>query len=359
MASSSISTGSRTPCCGCGRSPPQRGFSRLPGSRNGAPPTPIREGSHPLKWADELLPAARVLLLQSPRSAGALLRRVRRRRDAEICEGPHQGAPHGGQGPRADQQGRLPRPLRRGSGAGRLSRRRLVHVRRRIRHRRDHRPARHERRDRRAAAHLSARAVERLVIAGPAGGLEVAVNLPAGEPAGLALVAHPHPLQGGSLDNKVAQTLAKTFAAIGYAAVRFNFRGVGKSEGTFDEGAGETEDALAALAFARERFGDALPLALAGFSFGSYVQTRVAARVAFERLVLVGAAVGRFEVGNVPPETIVIHGEEDDVVALADVFAWARPQALPVVVFPGCGHFFHGRLVQLQQVITALYPRQR
>ena len=206
---------------------------------------------------------------------------------------------------------------------------------------------------------MSARAVERLVIAGPAGGLEVAVNLPAGEPTGLALVAHPHPLQGGSLDNKVAQTLAKTFAAIGYAAVRFNFRGVGKSEGTFDEGAGETDDALAALAFARERFGDALPLALAGFSFGSYVQTRVAARVAFERLVLVGAAVGRFEVADVPPETIVIHGEEDDVVALADVFAWARPQALPVVVFPGCGHFFHGRLVQLQQVITALYPRQR
>ena len=206
---------------------------------------------------------------------------------------------------------------------------------------------------------MSARAVERLVIAGPAGGLEVAVNLPAGEPTGLALVAHPHPLQGGSLDNKVAQTIAKTFAAIGYAAVRFNFRGVGKSEGRFDEGAGETEDALAALAFARERFGDALPLALAGFSFGSYVQTRVAARVAFERLVLVGAAVGRFEVADVPPETIVIHGEEDDVVALADVFAWARPQALPVVVFPGCGHFFHGRLVQLQQVITALYPRQR
>ena len=206
---------------------------------------------------------------------------------------------------------------------------------------------------------MSARAVERLVIAGPAGGLEVAVNLPAGEPTGLALVAHPHPLQGGSLDNKVAQTLAKTFAAIGYAAVRFNFRGVGKSEGRFDEGAGETDDALAALAFARERFGDALPLALAGFSFGSYVQTRVAARVAFERLVLVGAAVGRFEVADVPPETIVIHGEEDDVVALADVFAWARPQALPVVVFPGCGHFFQGRLVQLQQVITALYPRQR
>jgi alpha/beta superfamily hydrolase len=205
---------------------------------------------------------------------------------------------------------------------------------------------------------LNVRGVERLVVAGPAGALEVAVNLPPGEPAGIALVAHPHPLQGGSLDNKVAQTLAKTFAAIGYAAVRFNFRGVGASEGSFDEGVGETDDALAALAYARGRFGDALPLALAGFSFGSYVQTRVAARVAFERLVLVGPAVGRFEVGDVPPETIVVHGEEDDVVPLADVFAWARPQGLPVVVFPGCGHFFHGRLLQLQQVVTALYPRR-
>jgi alpha/beta superfamily hydrolase len=205
---------------------------------------------------------------------------------------------------------------------------------------------------------LNVRGVERLVVAGPAGALEVAVNLPPGEPAGIALVAHPHPLQGGSLDNKVAQTLAKSFAAIGYAAVRFNFRGVGASEGTFDEGVGETDDALAALAYARGRFGDALPLALAGFSFGSYVQTRVAARVAFERLVLVGPAVGRFEVGDVPPETIVVHGEEDDVVPLADVFAWARPQGLPVVVFPGCGHFFHGRLLQLQQVVTALYPQR-
>jgi alpha/beta superfamily hydrolase len=141
--------------------------------------------------------------------------------------------------------------------------------------------------------------------------------------------------------------------------VRFNFRGVGASAGTFDDGIGETQDALAALAFARGRFGASLPLALAGFSFGSYVQTRVARQVAFERLVLVGPAVGRFEVGNVPAETIVIHGEEDDVVPLADVFAWARPQSLPVVVFPGCGHFFHGRLVQLQQVVTALYPRPR
>jgi hypothetical protein len=205
---------------------------------------------------------------------------------------------------------------------------------------------------------LSQRTAERLAIAGPAGPLEVAINVPDGAPVGLALVAHPHPQQGGTLDNKVVQTLAKTFVALGYAAVRFNFRGVGQSAGAFDEGVGETDDALAALAHGRARFGVALPLALAGFSFGTFVQTRVAQSVEFERLVLVAPAVGRFTIGSVPPETIVIHGEEDDVVPLADVFAWARPQALPLIVFPGCGHFFHGRLVQLQQVVTSMYPRR-
>jgi hypothetical protein len=205
---------------------------------------------------------------------------------------------------------------------------------------------------------LSPRTAERLAIAGPAGPLEVAINVPDGAPVGLALVAHPHPQQGGTLDNKVVQTLAKTFVALGYAAVRFNFRGVGQSAGAFDEGVGETDDALAALAHGRARFGVALPLALAGFSFGTFVQTRVAQSVEFERLVLVAPAVGRFTIGSVPPETIVIHGEEDDVVPLAEVLAWARPQALPLIVFPGCGHFFHGRLVQLQQVVTSMYPRR-
>lgn len=202
---------------------------------------------------------------------------------------------------------------------------------------------------------MSSRIAERVLIDGPAGKLELAVNEPAGAPKGLALVAHPNPLQGGTLDNKVAQTLAKTFVARGYATVRFNFRGVGESQGTFDNGVGETEDALAALAHGRQRFGE-VPLALAGFSFGSFVQTRVAQQVAFERLVLVGPAVNRFKVDQVAAETIVIHGEEDDVVPLADVFAWARPQQLPIVVFPGGSHFFHGRLVQLQRVLTAIYP---
>jgi len=202
---------------------------------------------------------------------------------------------------------------------------------------------------------LTPSTTRRLVIDGPAGPLEIVYNVPQAAPRGLALVAHPLPTHGGTLDNKVVQTLAKTFYALGYVAARFNFRGVGKSAGTFDEGEGETQDALAALAHAQSGFGADLPVVLAGFSFGSYVQTRVAQRVHAQRLVLVGPAVGRFKVAAVAANTIVIHGEEDEIVPLADVLAWARPQELPIVVFPGCGHFFHGRLPQLQRVITGMW----
>jgi alpha/beta superfamily hydrolase len=198
------------------------------------------------------------------------------------------------------------------------------------------------------------RGEQRLSIAGPSGALELALNLPEQGPRGIALVAHPHPLQGGTMDNKVVQTLAKTFAGLGYVSVRFNFRGVAGSAGVFDDGAGETDDALAALAHARTAYGD-LPVVLAGFSFGTFVQTRVAQQVTAERMVLIAPAVARFGTSSVPVDTIVIHGEEDDVVALADVFAWARPQQLPIVVFPGCGHFFHGRLPQLTRVIAGMW----
>ena len=204
---------------------------------------------------------------------------------------------------------------------------------------------------------MTPRTTERLAVDGPAGEIEVVVNVPSAMPRGIALVCHPHPLQGGTLDNKVVQTLAKTFFALDYVATRFNFRGVGQSAGTFDEGIGETDDALAVLGHVRARFGAALPIALAGFSFGSFVQTRVAEHVQAEGLVLVGPAVNRFPVQAVPAQTVVVHGEEDDVVPLADVFAWARPQQLPIVVFPGCGHFFHGRLPQLARIVTSLWPR--
>jgi alpha/beta superfamily hydrolase len=198
------------------------------------------------------------------------------------------------------------------------------------------------------------RGEQRLSIAGPSGALELALNVPEQSARGIALVAHPHPLQGGTMDNKVVQTLAKTFAGLGYVSVRFNFRGVAGSAGVFDDGAGETDDALAALAHARTAYGE-LPVVLAGFSFGTFIQTRVMARVPPERMVLIAPAIARFGTVAVPADTIVIHGEEDDVVALADVFAWARPQQLPVVVFPGCGHFFHGRLPQLTRVIAGMW----
>ena len=202
---------------------------------------------------------------------------------------------------------------------------------------------------------MTPRTTRRATIDGPAGALEVVVNAPEATPTGIALVAHPNSQQGGTLDNKVVQTLARTFFALGYAAVRFNFRGVGHSGGAFDDGIGETDDALTVLAWARATFGTELPVVLAGFSFGSYVQTRVAQRVVPQRMVLIGPAVGRFAVGHVPADTIVIHGEEDDVVPLAAVLAWARPQELPIIVFPGCGHFFHGRLPQLARVITGMW----
>ena len=205
---------------------------------------------------------------------------------------------------------------------------------------------------------MTPKTTERDVIAGPAGALEIVINAPSVTPVGVALIAHPHPQQGGTLDNKVVQTLAKTFFALGYAAVRFNFRGVGASAGTFDAGDGETGDAIAALAHARRKFGEPLPVALAGFSFGSFVQTRVAKQIDAERLVLIAPAVKRFAVEDVKPDTIVVHGDEDDVVALSDVLSWARPQQLPIVVFPGCGHFFHGRLLQLQRIVTDLWHRR-
>jgi uncharacterized protein len=190
------------------------------------------------------------------------------------------------------------------------------------------------------------------VIDGPAGAIEILIETPAvNPPAGIALVCHPHPLQGGTMDNKVTQTLAKAFLELNYVAVRFNFRGVGKSAGEFDHGIGETDDAALVLRAARERFGESLPIAAAGFSFGTFVQTRLLPQSQPKLLVLVGPAVKRFDIPEVPRDTLVVHGEADDVVPLADVMEWARPQALPIVVFPETGHFFHGRLSELKQCV--------
>jgi alpha/beta superfamily hydrolase len=185
-------------------------------------------------------------------------------------------------------------------------------------------------------------------VAGPAGKIECAVDEPEGRASrGVALVAHPHPLFGGTLDNKVAQTLARAFVELGYTAWRPNFRGVGASEGTHDHGRGEVEDLAAVLGHAKSD----QPV-LAGFSFGAAVQTRLTQTVKPERMALVGVAVKYLVAMPVPADTILIHGEEDSTVPLADVLAWARPQDLPVVVVPGADHFFHRRLAILRAIIT-------
>src|SRR4051812_26060173 len=187
-------------------------------------------------------------------------------------------------------------------------------------------------------------------VAGPAGRIECAVDAGEGEgPArGAALIAHPHPQFGGTLDNKVVQTLARAFVELGYEAWRPNFRGIGESEGAYDGGHGEVEDLLAVYQH--------LPpgkIALAGFSFGAAMAARLAPRVQAERMVLVGVAVTNFKVPPVPAGTLVIHGELDETIPLADVLAWARPQELPVVLVPGADHFFHRKLHVLRGIVTS------
>jgi len=189
-------------------------------------------------------------------------------------------------------------------------------------------------------------------IAGPAGALECAINDPADAPRGVAVVCHPHPLHGGTMDNKVVQTLARAFVQLGHRCVRFNFRGIGASQGAWDEGAGEVDDALAVIAAFRE---PAMPLLLAGFSFGGYVAASAAHRLPEgakpQRLVLVGPATRSFTTPAVPPDTLVIHGEHDDVVPLQATLDWARPLSLPITVVPGGGHFFHGQLPLLKDIV--------
>ncbi len=197
---------------------------------------------------------------------------------------------------------------------------------------------------------------EKLEIAGPAGKLQVLRDQPEGTPVGVAVIAHPHPLYQGTMDNKVVQTLARAFVQCGWTAVRFNFRGVGASEGTYDEGRGELQDMLAAV----QGFAPQGPLALAGFSFGAFVAASAVDRLWSERdvrsVVLVGTATSRFGVPALPAEShdraLVIHGEADDTVALQSVFDWARPQSLPVTVVPGVEHFFHGQLPLLKNLVV-------
>jgi alpha/beta superfamily hydrolase len=202
---------------------------------------------------------------------------------------------------------------------------------------------------------------QKFYLTGNAGRMECMLDLPEEAPRGIALVAHPHPLYGGTMENKVAQTLARAFLALGYATARLNFRGVGESEGVHDEGRGEVDDMAVLLADMQQRF-PGLPVALSGFSFGTFVQGQlqqrlIAAGRPAERLVLVGTAAGKWPMPQVPSDTILIHGELDDTITLAQVFDWARPQDLPVIVIPGADHFFHRKLGHIKNLIVQMWRR--
>jgi alpha/beta superfamily hydrolase len=201
---------------------------------------------------------------------------------------------------------------------------------------------------------------EKLRLQGAAGAIEAQRDAPADgvPPRGVAVIAHPHPLFGGTMDNKVVQTLARAFVACGWTAVRFNFRGVGASEGVHDEGRGEAEDYRAVVT----QVAPSGPLATAGFSFGAFVVINALQALWAERskevaqVVLVGASVARVVPPALPEgalgSALVVHGEADDTVALSALMDWARPQSLPVTVIPGGGHFFHGQLPLLKNLVV-------
>ena len=208
-------------------------------------------------------------------------------------------------------------------------------------------------------------ATQSIRLDGPAGTLEGLCDVPDGMPIkGTAVICHPHPLFGGTMQNKVVQTLAKAFVQNGWRAIRFNFRGVGESAGVYDEGRGELEDLMHVIAqsqtLAQEDSAAGHALALAGFSFGAFVTSHAVAQLAgnpnLDKVVLVGTAASRFAVAPIPPElhekTLLVHGEVDDTVPLSSVMDWARPQSLPVTVIPGVEHFFHGQLPLLRNLVS-------
>jgi alpha/beta superfamily hydrolase len=217
---------------------------------------------------------------------------------------------------------------------------------------------------------LTAGETHRATIEGAAGVIEIAYSIPA-HPVAVAVVAHPHPLFGGTMDNKVVTTVAKAFADAGAATFRFNFRGVGESEGRHDEGRGETDDLLEVAAHAARAAGE-LPLWLAGFSFGGGVALRASGRAEFERLVLVAPAFRRITGHGLgePPDpndpalgapgrhtaanTLIVHGDRDETVILADSLGWGAMRDVPVLVVPGADHFFHRKLHVIRDVVGRL-----
>ena len=205
---------------------------------------------------------------------------------------------------------------------------------------------------------------ERLTLPGPAGGLEALIETPegAGE-AAFGVICHPHPLYGGTLDNKVVYTLSRAFHEFGVPTIRFNFRGVGASAGQFADGIGEAEDALAVVSYGRERWPGAAPW-LAGFSFGGAVAIRAAASAKPQRLVAVAPAISRVDLSDIEPPAIpwlIVQGDADELVSAAEVKQWAAGLPTPpqLALLPGVEHLFHGRLNELRVAVTAHLAEQR
>jgi hypothetical protein len=195
----------------------------------------------------------------------------------------------------------------------------------------------------------------KLRIPAAAGKLETVIDDPEGERRGLLLVAHPHPLHGGTLDNKVVTTLAKAANEAGWVSVRPNFRGVGMSDGKYDAGKGETDDLLAVARFVETNYPN-LPWALAGFSFGAFVQHRLRQQLDACRLILVAPAVTLYEFDPVPSDSVVIFGDADELIPSTAMRAWAEQQHLTMKIIPDAGHFFHGKLRELKQAFMEACP---
>ena len=194
-------------------------------------------------------------------------------------------------------------------------------------------------------------------IDGPVGKLETVLGEPESSPKGIAVIAHPHPLHGGTMDNKVVHTLFSALLELEFITVKFNFRGVGRSEGSFGQGVGETEDVIAVTQAIRNQFSHQfteIPLLLAGFSFGGAVQLHAAEKLAPEFLLLVAPSVANLRAPPVPETTqyaLIIHGDKDDVILPEAVLGWAEPAAQPVLIVPGAEHFFHGKLALLKRLV--------
>jgi uncharacterized protein len=202
---------------------------------------------------------------------------------------------------------------------------------------------------------------QKIFVAGPAGQLETVITLPDKPPRGLAVVAHPHPLYHGSMDNKIVYILTKALNEQEYLSVKFNFRGVGKSEGSYGEGKGEVEDVITITQSILARYKkelENLPLVLAGFSFGGGIQAYAAQQLNPNKLILVAPSVERLHAPAVvdhAEHVLIIHGDQDKVVPLQTVLDWATPQKLPVTVVPGAEHFFHGKLSILKNIVLQAY----